>query len=142
MKWFKGNNPYLWLAVLLSLYTLFDYFEHTNRPGSLFAAHPMQWLMFTFTSLLVLLFVMIGLSQVLKRFIKGYAPLCELAGLLGAILIHIWVSGPLLNMIFWPHAELNFRFNSLSVLVFSGAFLLYRLVIYKGIRLAAGRFKK
>lgn len=121
------RSHWLWLVVLLTAVTAADYLDHVNRPGAPFNLQPMAWFAFTAASHVTLLCAAFGFAHLLRKL-----PISPLAadtfGLAGAVGLHVMVSGPLWNAVFWPESQMTFDNPWLPM---SGAAVAY--VIYRGI---------
>lgn len=124
-------------AIVVLIYSCYDYFEHILRPNSTFEAHPLPWLYFTTFSVLSAIFIILTTWLFLvNRFnVKGI--LAELAGIALWIVMHIYLLGPLYNLMFWPYDELYFHFSFTAISIILGAYFAVRLLI-----IWMGRFLK
>ena len=95
-----ARSHWLWFALVLSAYSVWDWYDHISRPGSSFEEFPGAWFGFTFASTLGVWFVAWVSAKALER-----ARLPEiLAATIGVALAaaaHLIVLGPLWDRLFW-----------------------------------------
>lgn len=84
---------------------------------------------------------MFAIVMVLNRTLQGRAVIKEVTGLFIAVSVHVNISGPLYNSIFWPYDELYFYFNPKAVLILLGIYLFLRLGVFNLFRFIVKRLK-
>ena len=128
------KNPLSCLAIVLFIYSVYDYYDHISRTGSNFEQHPWYWLWFSFAAFSTFILITFPVKTFLEKSLKRKHLLIEI------IAIGIWISlylkllGPILAKLIWPFGALQFGFS------FSFFFII--LIFYFIIRISVNAIRK
>lgn len=128
------RNPLAYLAIILLIYTVYDYMEHIGRKGSIFAEHPWYWLFFSLSAFTSLIIVVWGLKQVLQKLFKQKSLLIEVAAIGIWLALYLTLLGPLFDWTLWPYGDLNFNFKFGPFLLLLAGYFILRMVINLALR--------
>lgn len=120
-------SHWVWLFVILLVWSAFDYWDHISRPGSVFAQAPIAWLGFTVASFLTLFAIARVAAWALGRFARLPELPASTLGILLAVAVHLLIAGPLWDRVFWMG---RLQFDAVLMPAFSAAllYLFYRAV--------------
>lgn len=121
------HSHWFWFSVIFIGYSIYDYAEHISRPDSVFEQYPLDWFLFSLGSVLTIGLGIFLIDHGLKR-IKVLNLIAELLAFVVAFWIHLGVSGPLWNHLFWPHDKLYFHLNLSTIGVLLAFYLAYRIL--------------
>ena len=102
--------PIAYLAVLLLVYTVYDYIEHISRKNSIFEEHPLYWLFFSLSAFLSFVFIVLLIKYLIQK-IFNQNLILEVIAIGIWLALYITVIGPLVNKLFWSFSELKFSFK-------------------------------
>ncbi|WP_271078665.1 hypothetical protein [Aurantiacibacter sp. MUD61] len=119
------RSHWLWLVILLTALTAFDYVDHITRPGAPFGEQPMAWLGFTLGSHITLLVAAYVFAMLLRR-LPLLGLLADTVGFASAISLHLKVSGPFWRELFWTGGDMQFASVWLPMVVGAAAYLIFR----------------
>ena len=121
--------PINYLFLIIILYSVYDYFEHILRPGSIFEEHPWYWLLFTTSAVASLIVVVLLIKRLLQKVFNKKNLLFEVIAIAIWIALYISVLGPGIDLFFWPFGELHFRFSFGPVVIIPAAYFVIRIII-------------
>ena len=130
----KKTSPLYLLLGIFYIYTIYDYFDHILREGSIFQKHPWSWLLFSFSALISFVVIMPLLKKGIETFIKMKSLFIEIAGFIVWMVLYLAFIGKLINTLFWPFNELHFKFNLLIILIGTAIFTILRILINISLR--------
>ena len=122
------KSPTTWFYIIILMYSCYDYWAHISRKGSVFEAHPGDWLWFTIFSIATVLGIFYLVNRGLQTFFSQRGILFEMIGLFMAISCHLLLTGPLFNQWFWPHDKLYFRFKFGPVFILLSIYFAFRMI--------------
>lgn len=123
------------LALILIVgYTCYDYYEHVSRPNDVFRDDMVNWALFTIMSVTCVILISYFTSQILQKFIPEIV--ASSLGVALAIFSHAAFLGPLWDQVFWM-GDLYFPRKLMPTALFTGFYLIYRLVYYLFYKLVA-----
>jgi hypothetical protein len=131
----KFSSYWLWFYLTISLLSLIDYIEHISRPEQSFAQNKLDWFIFTFSSNLTLCLATAIMNFLLIKLFKSKNIIFESLSILFGLIIHICLTGPLYNKLFYPQSTLTFFINIVTLSVGLILFYIIRLTIYFILRL-------
>lgn len=123
------KNTLNYLTALVAVYSVYDYFEHITRPGSVFEEHPFYWLAFTLGVLFSLVLVCYPTKYGLEKLLKRKSLLIELGAVGVWFVSYVTFLGPLVDKLLWPFNELYFSFQSLPFAILMTVYLVARIII-------------
>ena len=124
-----NKNSLNYIAILVILYSIYDYFEHILRPGSIFEENPFYWLFFNIAAIGSLLGVAYGIKYFLEKVSKKKNLLFEVLGIASWLVLYLNLLGPIINKLFWPFNELLFSFSFGPFFIILTIFFIIRMMI-------------
>ncbi|WP_375324347.1 hypothetical protein [Flagellimonas sp. GZD32] len=121
--------PLSYLIIILIGYTIFDYFDHINRDGSVFAQHPWYWLMFSFSGVLSFILVVPFIKMAVQKMFNRKNLVIEVAAIGIWLSLYIAVFGPLLDKLLWPFGELHFKLSFGPFIIILLVYFILRILI-------------
>lgn len=123
------HYPINYLIIFLFFYLIYDYFEHTTREGSTFEEHPWNWLLFSLVAYLSFVLIVLLIKKVIQNITGKKNLLIEVIAIGGWLSLYIVALGPLIDHLFWPFDQLNFRFSFGPFMIILGIYLVIRILI-------------
>lgn len=123
-----AKYPIAYLAILLLVYTVYDYIGHISRKDSIFEKHPWYWLLFSLSAFLSFIFIVL-LSKHLAQKILNQNLIIEVIVIGIWLGLYITVLGPLFNKLFWPFSELRFSFKFGPFIILLCGYFVLRVVV-------------
>ena len=111
------------------LYSVYDYFEHIGRPGSIFEEHPYHWLFFTTGAVFTLFVVVYSCKYLIEKMFKKKSLLFEVLAVGIWATTYLTLLGPLVNSLFWPFDDLFFSFKLIPLTIILGGYSIIRVFI-------------
>ncbi|NMM48906.1 hypothetical protein [Marinigracilibium pacificum] len=121
--------PIAYLMALIVIYSVYDYFEHIGRNGSIFEEHPWYWLQFNIAAILLLILVIVLVKKLIQRIFNKKSLIIEVAAIGIWIILYISILGPLIDKLFWPFDDLYFNFNFGPFIIILIAYFIIRVLI-------------
>jgi len=90
------------------LFTIYDYIKHLMYDDSTFRDHALDWFLFSSISILTLSGIIYASYLIIQKLIKPRNFAFDGVGVALAFVVHIKITGPLYNQLFWPHDTLYF----------------------------------
>ncbi len=132
------NSHWFWFFVLFGCYRLYDFIEHIQRAGSLYAQFPSEWFLFSFVSACTFCLI-IYFSSRLFSLVKLPGLVADLVAFCLALILHLWATGPFWNQLLWPHDVLYFMMSYQVIAVGLLAYIVYRILFLIVFSMAKGR---
>ncbi len=120
-------SHWFWFFVFLISYSVYDYFNHISRPGTLFETYPTDWFLFSFVSTLTVAFSIYFIANGLLV-IRVPSIVAEIIAFTLSFLIHLGLTGPIWDYYFWPHEELHFPLDTSAIGVLVAFYVAYRIL--------------
>ncbi len=121
-------GPLFIFSSLFLLYTIYDYFEHVLRPDSTFEEHPFYWLLFNACAFLSFLLIVLSVKKLLEKLSGKKTVWIEAVAFMIWVISYMAILGPIIDRLTWPFDELLFQFSWPLVLIFTGLFIVVRIV--------------
>ncbi len=121
--------PINYLISVVTLYSIYDYFEHIGRNGTTYNEHPWYWLLFTTSAILSFLIIVILSKKILQKLLNRKNLIIEVLAIGIWLGLYLLIVGPAIDQFFWPFEELKFRFRFGPFFVVLIGYFTIRLVI-------------
>ena len=121
--------PITYLIIIVVIYSIYDYFEHIGRNDSIFEEHPWHWLLFSISAILSFIFIVLLVKNIIQRILDQKNLVIEVIAIGIWLTLYLSILGPLINKLFWPFTDLNFRFKFGPVFIILIGYFIIRLTI-------------
>ncbi|MFZ6010441.1 MAG: hypothetical protein ACOYXT_08820 [Bacteroidota bacterium] len=126
----KLNSYWLWYFVALTALSLVDFAEHITRTDTYFFERKWSWLLFCLASGWSLILAIATVNYGLTKLFKRQHLILESASIVAGMFVHIYITGPLNNELFFSDSQLNFFFNATALAIGLTLFYVIRLIIF------------
>lgn len=123
------NYPMTYIIALLMVYSVYDYFEHIGRSGSIFQEHPMHWLLFSSAVVLSFILIVMLVKKVIEEMTNQKTLAIEVLSIGIWLALYIAFIGPLIDKFFWPYDDLYFSFSFGLFFIILTAYFIIRMII-------------
>lgn len=123
------NYPMTYIIALLMVYSVYDYFEHIGRSGSIFQEHPMHWLLFSSAVVLSFILIVMLVKKVIEEMTNQKTLAIEVLSIGIWLALYIAFIGPLIDKFFWPYDDLYFSFSFGIFFIILTAYFIIRMII-------------
>lgn len=116
--------------ITICLISLIDFIEHLSRETSLFRDIWVNWLLFTTISTVTVCLSIFLLNKITEKTAKSEHVLLQSVCILAGGMIHIYITGPIYDLLFLEKRTLIFLFNPTSFIVGLSLFYIIRILYY------------
>jgi hypothetical protein len=136
------KSYWFWLYLTIALYSVHDFFDHILREDGLyFSDHWVQWLEFTISCTAVVCICIYYFNLLLKKVFRKETLVSQSLAIILAMLVHLYVSGRIFDLLIFGHQTLVFRFNLPILLIVLGAFYFIRIVHYLVLKISTKKIR-
>ena len=121
--------PMTYIISLLIMYSVYDYFEHIGRSGSIFEERPMHWLRFSSAAVLSFILVVMLVKKGVEKVTNQKLLVIEVLSIGIWLALYIKLIGTLINKLFWPFDNLYFSFRFGPFFIILTAYFVIRMVV-------------
>ena len=124
------KSYWFWFYVLVTLISVADFIDHVTRTYSDFRDMWFRWLLFTIACSLAVCLTIYFTNTLAKKLFRTANLISQSVSIILGLLTHIYLSGPILDMLIFGKRTLNF-FPTLTTFVAGlGIFYFIRLLIH------------
>jgi hypothetical protein len=124
------KSYWFWFYLIITLYTVYDFFDHIFREdGAYFNDQWAQWLLFTICCLGTLCLCIYFFNLLLKKLFKSETLISQSLAIVSAMLVHLYISGRIFDLLIFGHSTLMFNFKLPIFLVLLSLFYFIRIVM-------------
>lgn len=138
-KYFKSY--WFWFFVTLAVLGLLDYTDHITRDYSTFRDIYLKWFLFTVCSTGTICLSIYYLNLGLAKNFKTENLITQSVAITLAMLVHMYISGPIFNTLIFGYSFLDFKFNLPVLLIGLCIFYIIRILTYAGIKISTNKMR-
>src|SRR6188768_2524958 len=94
------KSYWAWFYIVAIILTAIDYVDHLTRPDPFFLQNKFDWLLFTVASGVAVFLSIELVNRLTLKIFKTTNLILESTAIIAALLIHIYITGPLNNKLF------------------------------------------